>query len=154
MTSSDTAARVDTLRQQLGSAEGENQEDLTFALEEAEFALENALEALDEPVYAPPLMDVWFKNAEQGWASGGYGTLLRTQNGGRQWDDWAHQLDNEDELHLNGVTGGPENSLFLASEWGYVFRSTNGGNTWELMETGYDGSFFGVVVNPDRKSVV
>jgi photosystem II stability/assembly factor-like uncharacterized protein len=144
---------VDQLRQALASSTEEDREDLMFELEEAEFALDNALEALDEPVYAPPLMDIWFKNAEQGWASGGYGTLLRTQNGGRHWDDWAHQLENEDELHLNGVAGGPDNKLFLASEWGYVFRSTNGGNTWELVETGYDGSFFGVVINPASGSV-
>ena len=98
-------------------------------------------------------MDVWFANAEQGWASGAYGSLLRTQNGGRHWDDWSHKVGNEDELHLNGVVGAPDGSLYLASEWGTVFRSLSDGESWEPLETGYEGSFFGVVVNPVTNSV-
>lgn len=131
----------------------EDKEDLAYRLEEAEYALDIARETMNEPVYAPPLMDVWFANEEQGWASGGYGTLLHTNNGGRHWDDWSYKLDNPDELHLNGVVGGPDNTVFLASEWGYVFRSLSGGQTWEAMESGYDGSFFGVVANPASGSI-
>jgi photosystem II stability/assembly factor-like uncharacterized protein len=144
---------VDALGKRLADAGEEGQEDLRLALEEAEFALESAHETMDEPVYAPPLMDIWFANAEQGWASGAYGSLLHTSNGGRHWDDWSHKLDNPEELHLNGVVGDGKGHIFLASEWGMIFRSGSNGETWELVESGYEGSFFGLLVNPASGSV-
>ncbi|MCB1678406.1 MAG: hypothetical protein KDI16_06955 [Halioglobus sp.] len=146
-------ARVEALSQQLQTAPGEDAPALSEALQEATHDLERARETLDAPVYAPPLMDIWFANPEQGWASGAYGTLLRTQNGGRQWDDWSRKVDNPDELHLNGVIGDPDGNLYLASEWGTVFRSLTQGESWEPLETGYDGSFFGVVASPASGSV-
>ena len=144
---------MEKLYEQVKNAPEEEQADLEEALEEAAYAMDNARDALDEPIYAPPLMDVWFANAEQGWASGAYGSLLRTSNGGRHWDDWSHKVGNADELHLNGVVGAPDGSLYLASEWGTVFRSLSNGASWEPLETGYEGSFFGVVVNPVTNSV-
>ncbi|MFV8817747.1 YCF48-related protein [Haliea sp. E17] len=122
-------------------------------LQAAEHALEVARQAMADPVYPPPLMSVWFSGADQGWAAGAFGTLLRTSNGGRHWDDWSWKVNNPDELHFNGVVGDGEGNLYLASEWGTVFRSSNSGETWQAGETGYDGSFFGVLVNPASQSV-
>ncbi len=147
------AQKVKQLRQSLSQAGDEDAQDLQEALDEAEWALGNAREAMDSAIYAPPLMDVWFATPDLGWASGAYGTLLRTSNGGRHWQDWAHKLDNPDELHLNGVAGDANGNLFLASEWGTVFYSPNGGQTWEVGDTGYEGSFFGVLVNPGSGSI-
>ncbi|WP_165787013.1 WD40/YVTN/BNR-like repeat-containing protein [Pseudohalioglobus lutimaris] len=144
---------VEELQAQLAAAEEDAVDALEEALEEAEWVLENAREKLDMPVYAPPLMDVWFATPEQGWAVGAYGTLLRTANGGRNWADWSHHVGNPDELHLNGVVGDGAGTLYLASEWGMVFVSTNAGESWRVAETGYDGSFFGVVSNPETGSV-
>jgi photosystem II stability/assembly factor-like uncharacterized protein len=146
-------AKAAELLQVLDDAPEEEKEDAREALEEAGWALDNAIEKLDEPVYAPPLMDVWFENEEQGWASGAYGSLVHTHNGGRDWADWSWKVGNSDELHLNGVTGDADGTLYLASEWGGVFRSTSDGEAWELLETGYEGSFFGVVVNPATGTV-
>ena len=145
--------RLETLSKKVKNAPEEEQAELSEALEEAAHDLDKAREALDEPVYAQPLMDVWFANAEQGWASGAYGTLLRTQNGGRQWNDWSHKVDNPDELHLNGVVGAPSGELYLASEWGTVFRSRSEGESWEPLESGYEGSFFGILVSPATGSI-
>lgn len=145
--------KVEMLREQITAAPEEEQEALAEALDEAEWAMDNARETLDSPIYAPPLMDVWFSTPDQGWASGAYGVLLHTANGGRQWSDWSHKVDNPDELHLNGVAGGPGGELYLASEWGTIFTSGNGGETWHPAESGYDGSFFGVISNPDSGAV-
>jgi photosystem II stability/assembly factor-like uncharacterized protein len=146
-------SELNALREQLSTVTDEARESLLLAVEEAEAALDLARIILDEPVYAPPLMGVWFANEEQGWASGAYGTLLYTANGGRHWDDWSHKVDNPDELHLNGVAGGADGSVYLASEWGYVFRSDSGGENWQPVETGYEGSFFGMLTNPATHSV-
>lgn len=142
--------RVEELREQISKAPEGEQEALAEALDEAEWAMDKAREALDAPIYAPPLMDVWFSTPEQGWASGAYGLLLFTANGGRQWSDWSHKVDNPDELHLNGVGGVPGGQLYLASEWGTVFTSANGGEAWHPVESGYDGSFFGVIADPEK----
>jgi photosystem II stability/assembly factor-like uncharacterized protein len=139
---------VSDLEEALAAATDTQSEALATALEDAQWRLDNALEAMERPVYAPPLMDVWFATAEQGWVSGAYGTLLYTANGGRNWEDWSHKVDNPEELHLNGVVGDTRGGVYLASEWGTVFRSGNGGETWQSLETGYDGSFFGVIINP------
>ena len=133
--------RVKELRAELELTGDELADELNEALDEAQWTLDNAREALDAPLYAPPLMDVWFATAEKGWAAGAYGVLLHTSNGGRNWADWSHKLENSEELHLNGVAGDGEGNLFLASEWGIVYVSNNGGETWRQAETGYDGSF-------------
>jgi photosystem II stability/assembly factor-like uncharacterized protein len=131
----------------------EREDELLDTLEAARSALETALEVMAEPVYAPPLMDIWFANQEQGWAAGAFGTLLRTSNGGRSWADSSHSLQNTDELHLNGVAGDASGTLYLSSEWGYVFRSTSSGESWEAVATGFEGSYFGILVNPVSGSV-
>lgn len=133
--------QLEQLYEQAKAAPEDDQEDLDAALEEAAHKLKVARDALNEQVFAPPLMDVWFTDEERGWASGAYGTLLHTSNSGRHWDDWSHKVDNPEELHLNGVAGAPDGSLYLASEWGTVFRSQSNGAHWEPLETGYDGSF-------------
>jgi photosystem II stability/assembly factor-like uncharacterized protein len=145
--------RVKTLQQRLTGSSEQERAELQQSLEEAEHTLGVAREIMHEPVYAPPLMDIWFSSEEQGWAGGAFGTLLRTSNGGRSWEDWSHKVDNPDELHLNGVAGDSVGTLYLASEWGKVFRSSSSGEFWQAEDTGYDGSLFGVVVNPVSESV-
>lgn len=145
--------RVNELREQIATATPQATDDLGDALDEAQTALESALEAMDEPVYAPPLMDIWFASENQGWAAGAFGTLLRTSNGGRDWEDAGYSLPNPEELHLNGVVGDASGTLYLSSEWGLVYRSSTGGASWEVVESGFEGSFFGVLVNPHSDSV-
>ncbi|TGD71112.1 hypothetical protein E4634_19920 [Mangrovimicrobium sediminis] len=144
---------VQTLRAELAQQAGEAAQDKLEALEEAEYELDVARELMREPVFPPPLMAVWFADRERGWAAGAFGTLLRTRNGGRHWEDWGWKVENPDELHFNGVTGDSRGRIYLASEWGYVFRGTNGGESWQALETGYEGSFFGVLTNPATDSV-
>jgi len=145
--------QVASLRAELANTGASDAERLQLALEEAEYRLDEARLTLEEPVFPPPLMDVWFANEQKGWASGAYGTLLHTANGGRQWQDWSHKVGDPDQLHLNGVIGSADGTLFLASEWGTIFRSSTAGETWETIASGYEGSFFGLLVNPTSDSL-
>lgn len=145
--------QVRELEQQLAVVSPGQKDGLLEALDEARDTLESARESMEEPVYAPPLMDVWFSSEEQGWASGAFGSLLHTSNSGRSWEDASYKLDSTEEPHLNGVVGDSTGNLYLASEWGIVFRSTSSGESWEAAETGFEGSFFGLVVNPVTDSV-
>ena len=90
-------------------------------------------------------MDVWFQDAAQGWAVGAFGTLVTTENGGQHWVNQEKVLDNPDEFHLNAITGDGKGRVFIAGEGGVMFRSLDGGLSWEALEPFYEGSWFGVV---------
>ncbi|WP_428607159.1 WD40/YVTN/BNR-like repeat-containing protein [Pseudomonas sp.] len=92
-----------------------------------------------------PLLDVWFENERHGIAVGAYGALIETTDGGQNWDDISDRLDNEDGFHLNAITHIEGSGLFIVGEMGGMFRSADLGQTWETVESPYQGSFFGVV---------
>jgi photosystem II stability/assembly factor-like uncharacterized protein len=122
-------------------------EDAEFMLEEAEFMLEGAVDDTDAgPVR--PLLDVWFRDANEGFVVGSYGMLLHTQNGGQDWELVSDRMDNAEAFHLNQIVPAPNGSLYIAGESGYVYRSVDGGQSWESLEPGYEGSFYGLVVVP------
>jgi photosystem II stability/assembly factor-like uncharacterized protein len=75
---------------------------------------------------------------------GAYGAFLQTRDGGKNWEDIAERLDNEDELHLNAISPVQDAGLMIAGEMGMLFRSLDQGETWETLESPYEGSFFGL----------
>ena len=124
-------------------------EDAEFMLEEAEFMLEGATDDVEAgPVR--PLLDVWFRNEQEGFVVGSYGMLLHTGDGGQTWTLVSDHMNNTEAFHLNQVTPAPDGYLYIAGESGYVYRSMDGGESWENLEPGYDGSFYGIVVVPDE----
>ena len=55
-----------------------------------------------------------------------------------------------DENHLNQIFAGPDaDTIFVAAEAGAVYRSLDGGVTWEKILTGYPGSFWGGLTAKD-----
>ncbi len=92
-----------------------------------------------------PLLDVWFEDDRHGIAVGAYGALIETTDGGKTWDDISDRLDNEDGFHLNAIAPIEGAGLFIVGEMGSLFRSVDLGQSWERVESPYQGSFFGVV---------
>jgi len=92
-----------------------------------------------------PLLDVWFKDANTGFAVGAYGALLTTTDGGAHWADVSDRIDNEDQLHYNGIAEVKDSGLFIVGEQGSMFRSADDGQTWEHVQSPYQGSLFGVI---------
>ena len=91
-----------------------------------------------------PLMDVWFRDAETGFAVGAYGLFLRTDDGGQSWEDLSFDVDNEEGFHYNAITEISDTGLFMVGEMGTMYRSADYGDTWEtLTDLPYDGSLFG-----------
>jgi photosystem II stability/assembly factor-like uncharacterized protein len=146
--------RIRELEQRLETADDEARPDLELALEDAQFDMEDAELALEEPVFTSPLMDVWFQDRERGWAIGAFGTILATENGGLHWTDQRDSIDNPDEFHLNSVTGDGKERLFIAGEGGVMFRSLDAGQSWETIEPFYEGSWFGVIYQPHQDLLV
>ena len=55
-----------------------------------------------------------------------------------------------DENHLNSMFAGPDaDTLFVAAEAGAVYRSLDGGTTWQKVLSGYIGSFWGGLTAKD-----
>ncbi|MBA1274589.1 WD40/YVTN/BNR-like repeat-containing protein [Stutzerimonas azotifigens] len=101
-----------------------------------------------------PLLDVWFENEQHGLAVGAYGALLETLDGGASWEDISDRMDNEDSYHLNAITHIEGSGLFVVGEMGSMFRSPDMGETWETVDSPYQGSFFGVVGGSEPGVVV
>jgi photosystem II stability/assembly factor-like uncharacterized protein len=122
-------------------------EDAQFMLEEAEFMLEGAMDDTEAgPVR--PLLDVWFRDASEGFVVGSYGMLLHTINGGQDWTLVSDRMDNPEAFHLNQLVPAPDGSLYIAGESGFIYRSSDGGQNWDSLEPGYEGSFYGMVIVP------
>ena len=138
-------ARLERLLADNTGLPDDEREELELALEDARFDLEDADLALEEDVFTSPLMDVWFIDAQRGWAVGAFGAFLTTRNGGKTWTSVADQIENPDEFHLNAITGDSQGRVFIAGEGGIMYRSLDGGDSWETLEPFYEGSWFGTV---------
>lgn len=113
-----------------------------------------------------PLLDVWFKDRQNGIAIGAYGALLSTQDAGKNWHNAPLQLKPsqhdssnatalEDEeflpdYHLNNLMVARDNTLYIAAEAGFLYRSDDGGTQWQVLESPYEGSFYGIIETNDH----
>ena len=91
-----------------------------------------------------PLLDILFTSPQRGYLLGGYGLLLRTDDGGQSWQYWGDRLENPDSFHLNAMTVDHRGFLYIAGEAGLLFRSVDDGVSWETLDSPYEGSFFAV----------
>jgi photosystem II stability/assembly factor-like uncharacterized protein len=92
-----------------------------------------------------PLLAVHFSDAENGVAVGLWALVLVTQDGGRQWQAVALPAapgTRKTDLNLYGLFADRRGSLFACAEQGRVLRSTDGGRSWQTLETGYRGSLW------------
>lgn len=132
----------------LGSEAG----DLELDLEDATYAIEDALAAV-ETGPADPFLDVWFRDDNYGIAVGAYGMIYRTEDGGKNWHLLADAIDNPDRYHYYSIAATSWGDLYLSGEAGLMYRSDNTGGDWQRLDTGYDGSLFGVIVAVDQSVV-
>ena len=51
--------------------------------------------------------------------------------------------DSYDDFHLNDVFADKKGNLYIPAEFGTVYKSRDRGQSWQAIETGYDGSFWG-----------
>ncbi len=99
-----------------------------------------------DPDRMQPIMDIHFFDQNQGIATGAYGLMLLTSDGGNSWEDWA--VNDEDDAHLNALIELSDGTLLIAGEAGFSYRSRDRAQTWEPMDMPYQGSMFGAVKVP------
>lgn len=144
-------AKVEAARDAMPEEPTEEQQqamdDLEVELEEQLFAYEDA-QAGARFGPARPMLDVWFKNEDEGLVVGSYGQIFETKDGGDSWVLISDRLDNPDYRHYNGLYGDQTGLMLIAGESGRVYRSTDFGQTWTRFDTGYIGHLYGTAVIP------
>ncbi len=102
-----------------------------------------------EVQYAAPereqaFFDILFTDPQHGFAVGSYGLFLKTENGGKKWEDISRP---EDDRHLYAITRLHNNDLLIAGEAGLLLRSGDNGENWQAVKppSHYQGSFFGLL---------
>ena len=142
---------VAALEEQLENFDGseDEEEELLFALDDASFQLENAELALTEGP-TKPFLDVHAVSNDDVYVVGAYGSMLRSQDGGKHWDILDERIENPDGYHLNTVIS-DDHYLYVAGEAGQVFRSADAGESWELLDSPYNGSFFASYVDKQQQ---
>ena len=95
-----------------------------------------------------PFLDVWFADANNGFAVGAFNLIFRTSDGGKTWEPWFHRTDNPNRLHLYAVRG-IGSQVYLTGEQGLVLRLDSAGKHFANVETPYKGTYFGVAGSPE-----
>jgi hypothetical protein len=72
--------------------------------------------------------DVFFYNSDTGWAVGNYGSIVKTCNGGNNWEK---KLSKTGRL-LTSIHTKNCSILIATGKNGTILRSSDGGNNWQL----------------------
>ncbi len=100
------------------------------------------------------MFDVWFRTPNDGLALSMFGQIFVTEDGGRTWQSrFAVNEEEELDAHLYSITSLNDGTLFIAGEMGTLLRSQDGGETWELLESPYVGSYFGIIHGIDDRLI-
>jgi len=97
----------------------------------------------------PALFEIWFRDESYGIAIGSYGLYLSTNDGGESWEE-VYQATLEDEEigfpHFYSLAMDEKSGhLFMAGELGFLAKSEDDGESWQKLDSPYDGSFFNIM---------
>lgn len=94
-----------------------------------------------------PFLDVWFADAQLGYAVGVFNLILRTTDGGQSWIPFQDRTDNPQGLHLNAIASTGD-ALYIVGEQGLLRKWDAILERFIALQTPYEGSFFGAVGKP------
>ncbi len=82
--------------------------------------------------------DLFFANAQTGFASGKYG-IMKTTDGGITWTNVLNS-----DVFINDLWFNDSQTGWAAGDEGLVYKTTDGGNSWALVDTLPSGSLYNV----------
>ena len=94
------------------------------------------------------LLDIAFENDKVGYVVGTFNRIFRTQDGGKTWMPLMDRVDNPKELHFYAVYDDGK-STYLAGEQGMVWSLDRDKDRFTAIQTPYNGTLFGIVVDED-----
>lgn len=97
-----------------------------------------------------PWLDLYFSSPDEGWLVGAYNLIFRTQDGGNTWQSWYDKTDNQETLlNLHAIRPHGD-TLYVAGEAGLLMRLDRRAQRFVRLDTGYTGSFFGLLDAGER----
>jgi photosystem II stability/assembly factor-like uncharacterized protein len=94
------------------------------------------------PGQEQPILSFHFDNPQHGIAVGLYGWAIETGDGGHSWTERHIGTGEESDRHLFRVFVSSHGTLFIAAEAGTLYRSADGGRSWQTLATGDKGSLW------------
>ncbi|WP_424192010.1 WD40/YVTN/BNR-like repeat-containing protein [Ampullimonas aquatilis] len=91
-----------------------------------------------------PFLDVHFFDSNNGLIVGAYGLIFSTTNGGITWKPLQEKIDNPKGLHIYSIHDAGD-AIYLAGEQGSIFVSKNNEDAYKVINTPYQGTYFGVL---------
>lgn len=88
------------------------------------------------------ILSLHFDSAEHGLAVGLYGWAIETHDGGRSWTERHIGSGDNADRHLYHIFASPRGTLLVAGEGGMVYRSSDGGATWNTVAADGKGSLW------------
>ena len=120
--------------------------------EEAAYTLRDIKRTVDSLPTADtlpyPFFDISINQYGQGFAVGAFGLLLKTKDGGLSWQPWMEKANNAWAYHIYAVQQQGDD-VYLAGERGFLRRLNEEKDTFERVETPFDGTYFGLFVNEE-----
>jgi photosystem II stability/assembly factor-like uncharacterized protein len=92
-----------------------------------------------------PFLDLYFSSPSDGFVVGAYNLILETRDGGNSWHSWYERSDNSDKLFNLYSVLSHKGQIFVAGEGGMLMRLNKTRSRFERLDTGYQGSFFGLL---------
>ena len=93
-----------------------------------------------------PFLDVWFENETTGFVVGAFGLIMRTTDGGANWEPWLHAVDNPKAFHLYSIRG-VAGDVYVVGEQGLVLKLDRTAGHFRALDLPYKGTLFGVIGN-------
>lgn len=93
-----------------------------------------------------PFLDVLFVDSNRGFVIGAFNLAFSTKDGGATWTPLLDRTENPKALHLYALAqGGGE--LYMAGEQGLIRRWNEKRERFEVVDSPYGGSYFGILAN-------
>lgn len=107
-----------------------------WLVEEMEFAISQGADK--------PLFRVGFHSPTHGHALGAYGMILRTEDGGENWEHVLHNMENDSFMHIFDFSQLPEEGkYFISGEAGlFMVGDINAQTGTRIHSIPWEGSFF------------
>ncbi|MFL1453970.1 WD40/YVTN/BNR-like repeat-containing protein [Marinobacter sp. GN3S48] len=100
-----------------------------------------------------PLLDIWFDPRGGVIATGAFGLMLQSNDGGKTWESKTGNAVESGWRHLYAIVPDGERR-YLVGEQGRVLLSNNDGEDYKRLQVPYDGSFFGALLNEEQRLLV
>ncbi|MCS0630530.1 YCF48-related protein [Telluria mixta] len=94
------------------------------------------------PGVEQPILSFHFDSPDHGIAVGLYGWAIETRDGGRTWAERHIGTGADADRHLYHVFASAHGTLLIAAEAGTLYRSADGGKSWDTLATGNKGSLW------------